>query len=491
MAKRILARLALFAALCSVLCGTALGVGVEQIQVSLPSITVYIHAEDADFQSLSAGDITATLNGSPLQVEGFAPSDQGICYIFMLDISRSIPKAHLEAAKQAIRDICTSLRPQDKLALIRFGNEVTILSSGDESTEDVLKKLDLLQPTDNNTKFYNAMDTLVELSVQMTDLRRIAVVVSDGIDDTDAGMTQGELENVLKQSGIAVYALCVDTASQTDTAKFRSFIHLTGGELYPFGPDNAKTVLDQLVNRLGNVWMLQLLSLQAMETPDSVPLAVDFGGLAQLTAELEPDYWVPDQSPPYVTNVEADPAALSITVEYSEPVSGADSKDSYRLTDGKNRTVEITAAAYTDASRRSIRLTVPDLEKADACVLNVSGPTDLSANQNALIPYQGEIGDADTGSPADSAPASSGVQKEEASVAREMRNLILGALAAIAAVILLVLLIVVNARRRQHFDAGGGPTVSAVSAQNPKNKDEEKKKRREKPKTHFFFTDEK
>lgn len=487
MAKSIARYLTLFLALCTVLCVSAGAISAEQIQVSLPRVTVYVHAEDADLSQLSKDQITATLGGKALETESFRLSDQGIFYIFMLDISRSIPESHFQAAKQAIEKICENLRPQDRLALISFGSSVTVLSAGDKSVSDTLSMLDALARTDNRTKFYDAMNTLVKTASQITDLRRIAVVVSDGIDDTDAGMSQGEMENVLKQSGIAVYALCTDAAAQADVDKFRSFIRLSGGELYPFAPDNAQSVLDQLVQKLGNVWMLQLLLSENLEALSSVPLHVDFGGLDEIDAQLEPDYWLPDQSPPYVTSVDADPAALSMVVSFSEPVKDADTPSCYQLTDQQGQTVEITDAAYVSSDRREVLLTIPSLQTAGTYTLKISGPVDLSDNQNPLTPYQCTVSGESSAS--GSTPIQSSPQNDDASVANELRNLLLGAAAVVAAVTVGIVLIVVNARQSKSAASGSAAAASPSKPEKTRKPHRQKEKKAPAPKTRFFFKD--
>lgn len=433
-----LKRLLLSLTACAMLCGTALGVGVEQIQVSLPRVDVYVHTEGEDLSGLTADDVTATLNGNPLQVEGFAPSDQGIFYTFMLDISKSIPAAYLDAAKQAVREVCAGLREQDKLALISFGSAVTVLSGGDSPVEEVLAQLDALACTDNHTMFYNAMDTLVEIATRETDMRRVAVVMSDGIDDTDAGMSREELENVLQQSGIAVYALCIDRASNANMELFRQFIRLSGGELYAFGPDNAPAQLHELLNRLDSVWMLQLLSSVEMETPDSVPLVIDFGDIARVSTELEPDYWAADETPPYVTGVDCDLAALSVTVRFSEPVSGADDAACYTAADGEEQPLELASVTYVGADRRAVRLVLPGLKNAGVWSFAVAGPVDLSEQKNPLIPYRATLGE----EAAASEPEPQETSDLQDQLARELRNLILSMVGVVALVVLLICLII-------------------------------------------------
>lgn len=89
--------------------------------------------------------------------------------------------------------------------------------------------LKALGDRDSYTQFYGAMKVLVDTAAAVEDMRRIAVVVSDGVSTSDADMSQEALEQLLQERGIAVYALAVDSASEEDIAAFRSFIQLSGG----------------------------------------------------------------------------------------------------------------------------------------------------------------------------------------------------------------------------------------------------------------------
>jgi hypothetical protein len=59
----------------------------------------------------------------------------------MLDVSASIPAAHFSAAKAAVLDAWSRLRAQDSLALLTFGNDVTLLLEGGESQPRSRKRL--------------------------------------------------------------------------------------------------------------------------------------------------------------------------------------------------------------------------------------------------------------------------------------------------------------------------------------------------------------
>ena len=119
---------------------------------------MFVRSDGQDLGGLAPSSITATLDGEPLTVGDFAESDEGIFYVFMLDISRSISQRYLDAAKQAVLNTYQQMRQQDQLAVITFGDAVTVLLDGSESAQVVSEKLAAVKATDSNTQFYAAMD---------------------------------------------------------------------------------------------------------------------------------------------------------------------------------------------------------------------------------------------------------------------------------------------------------------------------------------------
>ncbi|MEG2000428.1 MAG: hypothetical protein RR053_03420, partial [Evtepia sp.] len=113
----------------------------EQVKSDFPMMSLYLHRDGTDLSTLSTENIKATLAGVNITVESFAPSDEPIFYIYMLDISGSIPNQHFLAAKQEILNARRTLRSQDSLAIVAFGDAVqTIVTSGQslETTEAAL-----------------------------------------------------------------------------------------------------------------------------------------------------------------------------------------------------------------------------------------------------------------------------------------------------------------------------------------------------------------
>ncbi|HPE16330.1 MAG TPA: VWA domain-containing protein, partial [Oscillospiraceae bacterium] len=324
-------------------------------------------------------------DGERLTVVSLKPSSQPILYVYMLDISGSIPAAHFAAAKEAILTTCRNMGENDRLILLTFGNEVNVLLQGGESYDTVRSVLDPLEAKDRNTKFYDAMDKLIEIAYPVEDMRRIAVVISDGIDDTDAGMTQEELEALLTRCGISVNALCIDTSSEENVERFRGFMHLTGGELYLFGPDDAAEVLEEMVDRLDDGWHLVLAAEDNVADGSTRTLSIDFGGETQVATEVSLDKSTADTTPPEVLWAEYDRSAGRITIAFSEAVREADVLSHYTLRADGGKDVPLSSVSYSDTDGWRAVLTPGEaLSDSSVYTLSISGLTDASQEKNPL-----------------------------------------------------------------------------------------------------------
>lgn len=374
----------------SLLCTGAAAVTVEQVQLCMPQVDVYFYEDGQDLSGLTAADVTAELGGEPLRVTGLSRAEQGIYYVYMLDVSASMPDDYFSAAREAVKGALSRLREQDQLALISFGSDVRLLLRGGESREKAAAALDALDNTDADTKFYTAMNALAELVSATEDMRRIAVVISDGIDDTDAGMTQEELEQKLVQSGVSVNGLCLN-ASSADVEGFRKLVEMSGGEFSTFGPDDAVSALTGLLTRLEGGWHLALEASSNVASGQETPLHVDFGGRDSLDLTVTPVDYVPDDRAPRVESAKYDRGAGTVTVVFSEPVNGADDLSAYALTTDAGETLAVASASAAEDGASCVLTPAAPLPENGSVTLTVSGLTDVSMEKNEMYRYSAAI----------------------------------------------------------------------------------------------------
>jgi hypothetical protein len=407
---------------------------VEQTQLCMPDIDVYLYEGDSSFSGLTERDVSATLGGAPLGCQSFGRSQQGIYYVYLLDVSASMPDDLFAAAKAAVSDACARLREQDTLTLITFGNDVRLILSGSESAQEARTAIDALVNNDQHTKFYTAMGALVELASATEEMRRVAVVISDGIDSTDAGMTQDQLEETLLRGGVSVSGMCINS-SGADVEGFEKLITMSGGELYTFGADDAGDVLTTLLQRLEGGWRLTLTADSNRASGEPTPLSLTIGGdTVELT--VTPEDWTPDTTPPRVESAAVNGDG-TVTVVFSEPVSGGDQVSAYTLMTGDGQALPLRAAEGTDGLTFTLTPESP-LPADRAVVLTVQGLRDLSMENNEMYKYSKDlISAAPASSPAPSAETAA--PEEEPLISPTALILIGCALAAVAAAVLGIL----------------------------------------------------
>lgn len=406
-------------------------VSIEQAQPVMPQITAYVRDDAGELAGLTAKDVSAELDGVPLAVEGFEQSSQGIYYVFMLDISASVSEPYLNAAKDAILRIYDGLRPEDQLAFITFGEAVKVLFTGNDDPETVRSTIDSLVCTDMETHFYDAVKTLVETADKKDDMRKLAVVVSDGIDN-GSSLTKSELEEVLRLSGVSVYALGVDFAGQEALDDFSAFVGLTGGVLYTFAPDSASSAMDKLTECLADTWMLTLSAPTNEADGELHRLKISFGEAGEAETAIRPKKSIPDATVPYILSIDADRASGTIKVSFSENVLGADDTSVYSL-------VSPTGAkgAFSSAAINGSELTLSSADIASGgWTLEIGGGiTDASVQRNPLSPFSYELFPGEA------------VDKPEELISQDIKNTFMIPVMALAVLIVLVILFFVLRKR--------------------------------------------
>lgn len=419
------------------LCLPAQAVSLEQVQTIMPEVHVYFHGDEASLSTLTLDGITAQLDGAALAPRALSPSSEGIFYVFLLDISKSISSAHLDAAKEAVLHTYKQMGQRDRLAVITFGNSVQVVLSGNEDSAQVESTLNGLRCTDNNTRFYDAMNVLVQTvsEAEVTQSRRVAVVVSDGMEDSDAAMSQADLEAVLRESGVAVYALAVDSAAPAALEQFREFIQVSGGELFPFSPPSADEELDELLSRVDSIWHLFLTADSNIADGQTHGLEIQLGELGTISTQIRPENWIPDEKPPYLLSMDTSTEG-AVTLRFSEAMNGLEDADCYRLITPTGSTAPFSIVS-ADASSVTLAADLPD--KA-GWKLELSGLSDRSMEQNpmasCILPLSEPNGAAD---PTDDSGGIKATAQEE--ILHTVATLAVCLLAGLTVVLLVVFLI--------------------------------------------------
>ena len=182
------------------------------------------------YLSVSADDIAIVEDDVPQRVETFQEASQPVSIVLALDASGSMRRREPDVVASA-RAFAAALRPEDKLAVMFFADNATMIH--DLSTERAASSAAIdSYKTGGGTAFYDAVAAAVA-RLERTDGRRVIVAMTDGRDENNPGTapgsthTRGEIRRLLQDSGATMFAIGLGT--KVDVAPLQELAGLTGG----------------------------------------------------------------------------------------------------------------------------------------------------------------------------------------------------------------------------------------------------------------------
>lgn len=272
---------------------------ISQVSFEQPTITAYLDIRDQNGQqpaNLPASSVTARLQGQPLPVTGLKPfssTGEGVAYLFLLDISKSVAGAQFKQNQDFTRQWIEALGPADRMALGSIGADCHQLVDLTADKSALEKALASLKTTDLQTVLYDALKSGVTLG-RRTDQgipkRRVIVVLSDGLDE-GSSTSQSEILGILRQSHIPVYTLAashlpapyrqrgLDALNQIAASSGGMFADASGKSLASFAPGLKSAVND--------VFVASLKCDSCQSAAEGSPLEFDLNGGPSSTVPVD------------------------------------------------------------------------------------------------------------------------------------------------------------------------------------------------------------
>lgn len=182
-----------------------------QAHVHLPSLQLWLNLP-AD-TPIEREQFNVSVGQHPAKVyaiEPFLKTKEGVGYIFLVDISKSLKSRQLVQIKRSLHRWLEGMGPYDQAALITFGHEVT---HSQEFTTDRFRldnAIGLLAAMDMETSLYHGLLEAISLGrTQAPGLpsRRAIVVLSDGIDDSLDGVSVEEVFKQTNEYRVPIYSI--------------------------------------------------------------------------------------------------------------------------------------------------------------------------------------------------------------------------------------------------------------------------------------------
>jgi VWFA-related protein len=142
---------------------------------------------------IAAADLSIVEDGVPQTLESFQEAVSPISIVLALDASGSM-KSAVETVKDGAKQFIRALRPQDRLSLVLFSDESTLVHDLTTKRESTLSTIDQYQVRGGTALNDALFDSLARL--KSVEGRRAIVVLTDGRDENGPGTGPGSRHTI-------------------------------------------------------------------------------------------------------------------------------------------------------------------------------------------------------------------------------------------------------------------------------------------------------
>src|SRR6185369_12904972 len=150
-------------------------------------------------------------NGVEQTVAYFEPAEKPFTVALLLDTSAST-HFHLDEIREAAIAFAKQLRPQDRVLIVSFNDEVLLLTEATNNLGVVETVIEENANTGNSTRLYDAVDLTIRERLNKIRGRKAIVLFTDGVDTSSQQATyQGTLREVEELDAL-IYPIHYDTS---------------------------------------------------------------------------------------------------------------------------------------------------------------------------------------------------------------------------------------------------------------------------------------
>lgn len=235
-----------------------------------PQVRVYLDLLDASgeaVETVAAEDFTASLGGRRAMVSEltpFADTEEGVAYVFLVDISRSLDTATFGRIGSALEEWISALGPQDRAAILAFGEDSRLVVDFTADPQALREGLATLGPTDDLTVLHRALRDALELGLRRDadlPLRRALVVLTDGRDE-GSGLALDDVLQQLRENPLPIYAIGYSRLREPLRTEFlevlRRLAENSGGAFFASDETDFSEAYGAIREAVGRVWVTDL-----------------------------------------------------------------------------------------------------------------------------------------------------------------------------------------------------------------------------------------
>ncbi|MBO0862673.1 MAG: VWA domain-containing protein [Chloracidobacterium sp.] len=182
------------------------------LRIETTLIVTPVMAMDKDgkyLPGLAATDFEVYEDGVKQEISDFGGSETPIHVALVLDVSGST-RFKLEDIQDAALDFVDQLRPQDRVMVVSFDQQVYVETEFTNEREKLMRAI-LSAPSGGSTRVQDALDLTMTERLEKIMGRKAIVIFTDGMDNASYLATWEDVKARVEESGALVYPVRYDT----------------------------------------------------------------------------------------------------------------------------------------------------------------------------------------------------------------------------------------------------------------------------------------
>jgi len=184
---------------------------VVRVDTTLVTVPVSVLDRQGRFvPNLQREDFSVFENGVEQPIAYFEPAEKPFTVALLLDTSAST-HFHLSEIKEAAIAFAKQLRPQDRVLIVSFNDEVLLLTEATNDLNLIETVIEENANTGNSTRLYDAVDLTVKERLNKIKGRKAIVLFTDGVDTSSNPATYQSTLREVEELDALIYPIQYDT----------------------------------------------------------------------------------------------------------------------------------------------------------------------------------------------------------------------------------------------------------------------------------------
>jgi len=184
---------------------------VVRVDTTLVTVPVSVLDRQGRFiPNLRREDFSIFENGVEQSIAYFEPAEKPFTVALLLDTSPST-HFHLSEIKEAAIAFAKQLRPQDRVLVVSFNDEVLLLTEATNDLNTIETVIEENANTGTSTRFYDAVDLTIKERLNKIKGRKAIVLFTDGVDTSSQQATYQSTLREVEELDALIYPIQYDT----------------------------------------------------------------------------------------------------------------------------------------------------------------------------------------------------------------------------------------------------------------------------------------